>query len=234
MSRLALTLCLVAGPALADPSPFPTARLTALLGLHPAVAVAVTREALAPLPCRVLGTLRSVKVEQSFATVECTARPFEVRPGDALLDATVIAIGHGVITVRRGDREEELGRGIAARAALSPPRADAPPTSAPDTVKRETVEALLRDPSPLLSQVQFMPAFNGGRWAGVRASYVREGSMLATMGLRTGDVIRAVNGQAIDSVPSALGVVQGLSRASGLEVELERGGAVITRRVKFE
>lgn len=198
----------------------------------------IKRAPITPLACQVLGTLQSRAAEFSLANVQCGKSARSVRVGDALEDGVVEEIGFGTVTVRRGERLEQLGRGLAIASALPmiPPPTALPARSALEEgrVPRTLVEETLKNPAILLGQVQMLPAFANGKWAGLRANYVKEGSVVSTLGLQKNDVLRSVNGKPIDSVQSALAVLQVLGTATDIEVELERGGQSVTRRLRIE
>ncbi|MFT3709154.1 MAG: hypothetical protein QM817_16040 [Archangium sp.] len=237
--RVLVVLAVIAQSSWAqqDPIPFPRERLAKLLGLSlkdvPVKAPAVVISALG---CQVLGTLQSRVVEASMASVQCTGKKAKsVHVGDELEDGVVEAIGFGVITVRRGERYEELGRGLAI--ASSAPVMIAARAAIPASegrVSRAVVEELMKDPGPLLGQVQLMPAFAAGKFIGVRANFVREGSLVSTLGLQKNDVIRGVNGKSLDSLPAAFAALQTMNSTGDISLELERGGQTVVKTLRIE
>ncbi|MBL8909791.1 MAG: hypothetical protein JNM17_03710 [Archangium sp.] len=252
--RALLVFAVLSQSAFAQDPPSPLVlrqRLAKILKLSLNDSVPATRPVIttpiAPLACQVFGTLQSRVVEYSLASVQCGKRFRSVRVGDELEDGVVEEIGFGTITVRRGDRLELIGRGairsadqsagaIASAQPIVPVEAPPPVRAALEQgrVPRAMVKDALENPGPLLGQVQRLPAFAAGKWVGLRASFVKEGSVVSALGLQKNDVIRTVNGKPLDSIPSALAVLQTLSSASDLDVELDRGGQTITRRVRIE
>ena len=99
---------------------------------------------------------------------------------------------------------------------------------------RARVNAALRDPTSVMSEVRMLPAFVEGRWQGLRATWVKEGSWLAELGLQRGDVIRAVNGRPLDGLESSMAVLAELPTRQEVEVEIDRNGQRAVRRVRFE
>lgn len=225
--RLAL-LCLLLCGAHAHAA-FPRERLARLLGLgHRLDEPSTTPVRPSTSSCMVVGTLHSRVDAFSVAVVRCADRSRNVWIGDALDDGVVVGIGHAELLLRRGGQLERIATGT--------PTGRPPPVASPQAVttpRARLVEAM-RDPTTILQEVRMMPAFVDGRWSGLRATWVKEGSWLATLGLQRGDVVRAVNGQPLDGLESALGALQKLPQRQEVEIELERNGERTVRRVRLE
>jgi general secretion pathway protein C len=149
--------------------------------------------------------------------------------GDRIDDGVLVGIGHGEIFVSRGERIERIGTG--APSVITP---TAPPTMDLVRTARARVNAALRDPTSVMSEVRMLPAFVEGRWQGLRATWVKEGSWLAELGLQRGDVIRAVNGRPLDGLESSMAVLAELPTRQEVEVEIDRNGQRAVRRVRIE
>lgn len=227
MPPRALLTCALLSAAHAH-AEFPRERLARLLGLE-ARAVSAVEVPTTPPSCRVVGTLHSRVVSYSLATVRCANRTVDVWVGDRIDDGLLVGIGHGEIFVSRGERIERIGTG--APAAIAP---NAPPTMDLVRTARAHVNAALRDPTSVMSEVRMLPAFVEGRWQGLRATWVKEGSWLAELGLQRGDVIRAVNGRPLDGLESSMAVLAELPTRQEVEVELDRNGQRSVRRVRIE
>src|SRR6185503_586258 len=81
------------------------------------------------------------------------------------------------------------------------------------TVERELVEEVLANPAKLASQApRVMPAPSGGYKV----------SLIAQLGVKSGDTILAVNGEALGGIDEMMGLVTKLRRASNLSVTIER------------
>lgn len=177
-----------------------------------------------PLPFRLLGTLRAKDGAWSLAALECGSKSTTVSVGDVVLGVEIVTIDQQELTVRRDGRLERLGRA-------------APTTSRPmavPRVSRKQIDDTMRDPRQLLREVQLLPTMEGGRLAGFRASFVKEGSVVSALGLKTGDVLRSVNGIALDN-PQQLGALySSLQSARRFDVELERDGVRITKSVELD
>jgi len=73
-------------------------------------------------------------------------------------------------------------------------------------------------------QARTVPVFEHGACQGVRFSDVAPRSVYAHLGIRTGDVIRRVDGHEIDSPEQALEIYSKLLHQRRVEVEVERNG----------
>lgn len=233
----ALALVILATPCLA--ATLDAHRLERLLGFSgrpgadPARAVAAT----APLPFRLLGTLRASTPERSLAAVEWAKKTLTLRVGDVLEGIELVAIEQQELVVLRDGRLERVGAGPIV--APSPgPRAPTQPQvlTGPGglkTVNRRDVEAVISNPLTMMNDVRLVPAMEGGRMIGFRAPFVREGSPVSLLGLQPGDVIRSVNGQPLDNLERLMGLFQALQSTSRFEIGLERSGQRVTQPVEL-
>ncbi len=95
-------------------------------------------------------------------------------------------------------------------------------------VTRGAVEAMLSDQSTLLRRVRIEPVSRAGRVVGVCVFGVGPGSLLAGLGLQSGDVILRVNGFEVASPDRCLAAYARLRTADTLTVTIERDGRPIT------
>ncbi|TNF29413.1 MAG: PDZ domain-containing protein, partial [Deltaproteobacteria bacterium] len=87
----------------------------------------------------------------------------------------------------------------------------------------------LRDPARLHGG-RVVPAYRDGAYHGIKLVGVRSGSLFRALGLRSGDVVTAVNGQPIDSPARGLELYDALQSASDITVRIERHGRDETLR----
>lgn len=86
-------------------------------------------------------------------------------------------------------------------------------------------------PKAFLSQTQFEPRQQGGQVLGYAVSPRDGGQILAAAGLQAGDVIRAINGQAL-SRNRFEEIESEFTGAGPVELTIERGGQTITRKLQ--
>ena len=88
------------------------------------------------------------------------------------------------------------------------------------------------DPARLMAQAGLRPRMQGLGINGFTVSVTGDGSALAAAGLRSGDVILAVNGQALDSPARIAGLRGQLSNSTSAEIRFERNGVEQTTTIR--
>lgn len=92
------------------------------------------------------------------------------------------------------------------------------------TINRQMLDEQLQDLSALGAQARAIPNFVGGKYQGFKLVGVRPGSLYRAIGIRSGDIVRSINGQAINSPNKAMELFTELQNASTLNIEVERRG----------
>jgi general secretion pathway protein C len=166
------------------------------------------------------------------------------RVGDALPgDARLEAIYAGRVLLSRGGVNESLslprgdpgGRARSTAAAPGGLAAPAPPRGRLDAFVNPMISTgvpLIETPGPLTGvnldelakQVNVMPVLENGRFAGVRLSVSRDSDLLARTGLRSTDVVVAVNGVPLDGPQRQLELLNSLRDARQVTVTVRRDG----------
>ena len=214
-------------------------RLSALLGLpltsRPPTAPAPV--SLAPFPARLLGTLSSSLRERSVATLLMTSgRARSVWEGDLVLDAQIVEIERDAIVIRRGDTLQRLTmrEGPSILSTSSTPGAWVVPMSVNEfVVSRAEVMSRLGDLYSFSRDVQVMPAFREGVAIGFRFARVGPESPVTALGIKSGDVVRAVNGQPLDSMQRLVSLMAALERTTQVDLEVERAGQLQTHHYRL-
>lgn len=179
------------------------------------------------------------------------------RVGDPLLaQAEVTSISRNRVMISRNGRAEclrpeSVRKAAAARpkpvAPTPPPRPQTPTPSTPQdldsiaqnavtrtgansyNIDRNALDSVLSNPSALRDQAPSVaPFYKDGKAAGFRLNGVKSGSVFSSLGIRNGDVIQSVNGQAIDSPQRAMELYQRLRQQGNIELIIERGGRPTT------
>jgi general secretion pathway protein C len=128
-----------------------------------------------------------------------------------------------IVIVRNGAREAVLLKDLEKNAALIVPPA-APPIVQPSAtggtlVDRKQLQQQLGKPE-FLSQALIVPNPDGG----FLVRQIQPGSLYEKLGLRPGDVIRNVNGQALTSMDDVMKLYQQFGSAQRVLVEVQRQG----------
>lgn len=94
-------------------------------------------------------------------------------------------------------------------------------------VDRELIRQLM-NAGAQLPGVRVMPALTkDGKLQGVRVAQARKESLAAGLGLRSGDIVQAIDGTALDSTDAVLEMYGRLDSASVARVSLLRGGKLL-------
>ncbi len=89
-------------------------------------------------------------------------------------------------------------------------------------VDREEVDNALENMSQLFTQIRAVPHFEGGESTGFRLFAIRRGSIFDKIGLKNGDIIRKINGQAMNDPTRALALLEELRGSEDLTVSVTR------------
>jgi len=96
------------------------------------------------------------------------------------------------------------------------------------SIDRSMLDKQLADLPTLQSQARVVPHYKDNQYQGFKLVGVRPGSLYRAIGIRSGDVITAVNGNKIDSPNKALELFEQLKSSSNIQVEIERRGQAKT------
>ncbi|TNF24372.1 MAG: PDZ domain-containing protein [Deltaproteobacteria bacterium] len=91
-------------------------------------------------------------------------------------------------------------------------------------VERGMINEELKDLGKLQSEARVVPNYQNQKYDGFKLVGVRPGSLYRALGIRSGDVIKSVNGTAIDSPTKALELFEQLKSSSDIKVDIERRG----------
>lgn len=80
----------------------------------------------------------------------------------------------------------------------------------------------------LLKQARAVPVLESGQTTGFKIMMIKPRSFIAELGLRRGDVLKNVNGLALDSPEKALQIFAQLRQAKQIQIGLERKGEPMT------
>ena len=86
-------------------------------------------------------------------------------------------------------------------------------------IDRDQLAAQMRTPD-FLRQATMVPSNSGG----FQVRQIQPGSLYEKLGLRPGDVVKSINGQAINSVEDAMKLYQQMASLSSVQMEVQRGG----------
>jgi len=100
------------------------------------------------------------------------------------------------------------------------------------TLLREYRETLKTDPQQLMDLVRTQPYRENGKLVGYKVRPGKDRKLLRKFGLRSGDVVTAVNGVALDNPIKGLEILKDLSTASQVSVSIKRNG--VAQNLSFQ
>jgi general secretion pathway protein C len=96
------------------------------------------------------------------------------------------------------------------------------------TIDRQMLDEQLADLTQLGMQARVIPNYRKGKYEGFKLVGVRPGSLYRAIGIRSGDIIRSINGSAINSPNKAMELFTQLKMSSTIKMEVERRGKIET------
>ncbi len=90
-------------------------------------------------------------------------------------------------------------------------------------VSRDNFKIYEQNPKKALSDIRFYEFKEGGKFQGIKLSYVRRGAFFAKLGLKKGDIIYSINGNALKSAMDLLPYYTKLNETTSLTIGLKRG-----------
>ena len=155
----------------------------------------------------------------------------EVEPGLVLR-----GVGDDHVTLARGTSLSRLiFSDVPMGVAPVPPPPPGPqtmtPTPAPAPAEPAASVGASVDPARLIAQAGLRPRMRGARLDGFTVSGAGDPAVLGAAGLQAGDVILAVNGQALDSLEQISALRGRLANSSVAEIRYERDGQVQTTTI---
>jgi general secretion pathway protein C len=149
------------------------------------------------------------------------------REGEEVQGAAIRLILREKVVLRVNGRDEILAMAKPESTPAVETPAQAPPTDASTreiALNSEDVSAALGDLYSLAQQATIRPNFSGGMRDGFLLARVQPRSVFSQLGLKTGDVIKTVNGEEVTSVGQALNLYKNLTPGSRVEVLISRQG----------
>lgn len=98
---------------------------------------------------------------------------------------------------------------------------------------RQEIQPLLADPNSLLQMANFKPFTVDGAVNGFQVLSIRPDSLLYKVGLRNGDVLARINGQALTGPTQLLQAYAGMDRASLVTLDVQRASQMLTYLVEI-
>jgi len=194
-----------------------------------------------------LGTLVSPSPEWSLATIRVQGTSKLVRLGVKVMErADVVEIAGRYIVLQEGTQRKVV-RLWDEKTATKPgtPMKPVPVASVPapsrDATKgvkkvgaydyqldRSMLEENLADLTKLGMQARIVPNYEDGKYSGFRLVGIRPDSLYRAIGLESGDLVKRINGNDIDTPNKAIELFEKLRTSSTISMDVDRRGKKVT------
>lgn len=209
------------------------------------------------LDIQLIGTLVADDPNMSIATVNAKGSSRLVRVGAELEESAKLAFisRRYIIVDEKGeqkvirlwsDRAKGKGKPVSASPARggsarksSIPKSTAKPkkaysegiTKVSDSeyeVSRAMLDEQLQDLSQLGMEARIVPNYRNGKYEGFKLVGVRPNSLYRALGIRSGDIVKRINGVEINSPNKAIQLFEQFKSASSIQMDTERRGKAKT------
>jgi|MudIll2142460700_1097286.scaffolds.fasta_scaffold88976_2 hypothetical protein len=183
-----------------------------------------------PPDLALVGLILSPSAGRSQALLRAQGRTRVVAAGEPAFGGQVVGLDAAGVTLAFGD--ERIVLRLASQPApdglpAAPPPREAPPPASEGglSLPRQQLEARLGVEIPrILAETTLVPFYEDGRITGLTLQRMPEGTLLSEAGLRSGDVIREINGTVIDGMATLIGLWTRLRSETSLRAVVEREG----------
>lgn len=199
-------------------------------------------EALEPTSLKIalLGTVTG-NPQNAFAVIEQTQKRTQnlYKVGqklDGVENATLKTIFRGKVILRVGDRDEVLiMEEPSSQKTEKRGRAPTPSVRAERsiTVRLSDLAKPLQDINQIMSNVRIRPHFKDGVADGLVITRIRAGSVFRRLGLRNGDILQQINGNAVENPDHIFSLYNDLKSGSPVSIQIKRRGQQRTLNYRF-
>jgi general secretion pathway protein C len=180
--------------------------------------------------------------QNDWAVIEETGKRKQglYRVGDSIQNAVLKKILRGKVVLRVGDRDEVLIIKERSSSERKEPRMAARRAARPTrgrertiTVRRSDIDESLEDINNLLSTALIRPHFTDGVADGLVISRIKSGSIFRKLGLRSGDIVKGINGNPIETPDDILSIYSDMKAGSPISIQIKRRGQERTINYRF-
>jgi len=94
----------------------------------------------------------------------------------------------------------------------------------PVVVTRDEIDSYIKNPNKIWRNIRIQEIRRNGQIDGFRVNYVKKGSFFDQSGLRSGDIIKAIDGSEIRSLSDVMKYYNDIKNLDGLSLTVLRGG----------
>ncbi len=170
----------------------------------------------------------------SRAIIEDKGKQQIYKIGDSVSGANIIGIFRNkVILVMNGQEQMLIPED---KTDKKGPRGGTPPGPAVPMANLSggDMSSVMQNMEQLLGNARIVPYYKGGEPYGFRVTNVESSSPLFGLGVRSGDVIKSVNGSPVKSTEDAMKLYQNMQNVSSANIELERHGVTTSVNIPLK
>ncbi len=104
---------------------------------------------------------------------------------------------------------------------------DAQESFEPVTIPREEVNSYIKNPNKIWQNIRIQELRKNGQIDGFRVNYVKRGSFFDTSGLKSGDIIKSIDGNEIHSLSDVMKYYNNINNLDGLALTVLRGDNMV-------
>lgn len=199
------------------------------------------------LPLKLVGTIIHGAPQLSVATVEVNGKDIQaVVIEDEVEDMARIREIQRFKVIFRNLRNRkleyiEIKEENALKMGLASPNTGGVQQPQPEqtnfSFKRAEINKYLENLPRVLQDAKAVPYVepgSGGEVSGFKLVALKSGSIYEKLGLKRGDIIKGVNGEAVDTPQKAMELYQALKSADDIQLEITRGGSPTTLNYSLE
>jgi general secretion pathway protein C len=186
-----------------------------------------------PADLKAIGVVTSQRQERSVAVLASGGRTRVVTAGEVAFGGRVLEIRATSVAMEfDGARVDvPLAAGAGGAVPLAPAGAAVrAPAQEPGTLSLPRAEMDRRlgvELDRILAETALRPVTEGDQVRGLMLSRVPEGTLLTDAGLRAGDVLTEINGVAVDSLATLIGLYPRLQTESHVQATVVRNGETV-------
>ena len=165
----------------------------------------------------------------SRAIIEDKGKQQLYRIGDSVSGANIIGIFRNKVILEINGQEQMLVPEDPSMKTAA--KGSTPNISKPGVSSGIDMSSAMQNMEQFLGNARVVPYFKGGEPYGFRVTNVENNSSLFGLGVRSGDVIKSVNGVPIKTPEDAMKLYQNMQNMSSANVELERHGTTTSINV---
>jgi general secretion pathway protein C len=108
-----------------------------------------------------------------------------------------------------------------------PDEIESTPPTTPATIERSELNSYIKNPDKIWKNIRIQEQRSNGQISGFRVNYVKKGSFFERGGLRSGDIIKGIDGNEIKSLADVMKYYTNIDSLDSLSLTVLRGGSEI-------